>query len=561
MKRGVLIVAFFIFLVLIASSFASAGFSDWIKRITGQATSQPTNVSVVIGALPTLAIDKPKNHTYFSNQSLKVEVGTNADNIWYNLDKGANISFPQNQNQTFFNTTYSNHTIYVFANTSLGVTTKNVTFYVVNGIFSINNTRFGGNSTNFNEFSFLEMQNLSGIIFDEPASGKIKFSVPINLTDDHNPQDGFCDVNRFINISFNKIDLNSSGLPNFNKSATLEIANLTFVNPRIVMNGIVCPLTICVKNSYVAGVLSFNISHFTSFSAEEDTTSLSPESGSGSSSTGGNYGGVISDIIFDKDRIQVSLKQGEIKREELAIKNNGNRAIRLSFSTLGIKDLVSINEEKFELKAGESKIISLNFKADEDILPDLYVGQLHISKLSLEGYDLEKEIPIAIEIEQKKSLLDVILNIPESSLVIDPRDDLLATITLYNLGQTGRVDVVLAYTVKNSHGKDISFEEETIAVETQNSFLKEIELPVNLKEGTYILSLKASYGDQVAFASAWFSVKERNNEAYYILFGVILFVLIFFFIVFRILKTSSIGAFKSSDFYTKNIILKKRKTK
>jgi len=48
MKRGIYLLVISLIFVLIIISFASANIFDWFKKITGQATSQPTNVSITL---------------------------------------------------------------------------------------------------------------------------------------------------------------------------------------------------------------------------------------------------------------------------------------------------------------------------------------------------------------------------------------------------------------------------------------------------------------------------------------------------------------------------------
>src|SRR3989338_10143125 len=128
--------------------------------------------------------------------------------------------------------------------------------------------------TNFTNMTTSQQQNISKLILRNANYGKIEFIENINISSPTL-------LDSYINISHNLITLNSTFLPNFNKSATLKFYNLTFTNPRILMNSVICPADICTRNSYLNGILSFNVTHFTSYEAEE-----TPSAPSGAGSTG-----------------------------------------------------------------------------------------------------------------------------------------------------------------------------------------------------------------------------------------------------------------------------------
>jgi hypothetical protein len=77
------------------------------------------------------------------------------------------------------------------------------------------------------------------------------------------------DLNDHIVITNNSISINSSALPEFNKSAMLSIFNLIYQNPVILIDGEICPSSICSGANYENGTLIFNVSHFTTFSVIE----------------------------------------------------------------------------------------------------------------------------------------------------------------------------------------------------------------------------------------------------------------------------------------------------
>jgi len=146
----------------------------------------------------------------------------------------------------------------------------------------------------------------------------------------------------------------------------------------------------------------------------------------------------------------------------------------------------------------------LDFLARENTIPDLYMG-----KIIIKGDGIEKEVLIAIEVETKKPLFDVRVEIPRKFLYVIPGEELFAEIELYNLGETGRIDVNLEYFIKDDEESIIVSEQETLAVETRTNFIKKFEIPEDIKFGKYIFYVKVTYDEEVASASAWFSVGKK----------------------------------------------------
>jgi hypothetical protein len=107
---------------------------------------------------------------------------------------------------------------------------------------------------------------LLDVVIENPNKGKIKFDEEINLTSGNQT---ILDLDSYINISFNRIEIDSENLPNLNVSATLILYDLSFSNPRILKNGAVCPSEICILNGYSDGNLNFSVTGFSAYSSEE----------------------------------------------------------------------------------------------------------------------------------------------------------------------------------------------------------------------------------------------------------------------------------------------------
>jgi len=548
------------------------------KRVTGEViTGEATqnigmNISV-IAYFPVLTILSPKNGTYLVNESILLNYSVkNEQSVWYKLDNSNNITITSNFT---FNTSQGSHTLYLYANSSYGnLTAANITFFINLTKFIIYDDEYNhqpkggqnmkvskkGQSTDFLDYTYGEIQNLSNIILDEPNHGKIRFSQAINLTDDENFTNNILDLDTHLNISFNRIEINSSALPNFNKSATLWLYNLSFNNPRVLKNGLVCSSSECVEESYTGSALKtlkFNVTGFSVYSAEETPAGVeTPVSGGG----GGGRGGVSvrKDFSIDKNKIKIKLKQGETKEETLTIKNTGTQKIKIKLE-LELKDFVKIGEESFELNQGESKTIVLDFLARENTLPDLYIG-----KLIVKGDGAEKEVLIAVEVASSKSLLDIKLDIINEFKQVSAGEDILITVILYNFGEKGKVDVNLDYIIKNEEGDTILSNSETRAVETETSFVKEFQIPEDRIPGIYIFYTKATYNGEVASASEWFAIKEgaflkteRNSLAIFLAISILVIILVFIIYELKIIKRQ----LKNYNLINEKVLIKEKMIK
>jgi len=239
-------------------------------------STETRNISLV---LPELTIIKPENETYIHTNNLLLNYTADyEDYVWYNINlTGDNETITGNT--TFDVSSQGSHTLYLYANNSNGETAKNVTFSVDINKFAVIYDEFKdeGESTDFNQSSYEDLQNLSNVVLENTDYGKIQFNEAINVTNDANVSDNEIDLDTHTNISDNRIEINSTALPNFNTSATLYLYNLTLSSPvRILRDGSVCSSAICTQQSYTGGTLIFNVTQFTVYSAEETPAAEEP---------------------------------------------------------------------------------------------------------------------------------------------------------------------------------------------------------------------------------------------------------------------------------------------
>lgn len=372
--------------------------------------------------------------------------------------------------------------------------------------------KFNGTTTNT---SLIDLRNVSHFVTEVAYAGKINFSETIDLSK------GF-DLDKFINISPNKIGLDSNALRDFNESAVLHLYGLAFSSPRILMDGAECPSSVCTKISYSGGVLIFNVTHFTSYSAEE--TPGSGDGGGGSSGGGGGGGGgsgggggappaipIKTEFTTDKTTLKVVLKQGQTKEETLSIKNIGTNIFDVKYYLENIEKFVTYPEGEITtlLNPNEERMIKFVFQAMENEKPDIYTG-----KIRLKGPSSEKEVNALIEVDSAEPLFDVDVEVLPDSKSVFPGQELLAEVNLFNVRGFGRVDVVVEYSIKDFGGNLLATEHETLAVETQAKFTRKILVPSDLKPGNYAVFAKVIYADSVGISSDLFDVKAKAIRLY-----------------------------------------------
>jgi Putative transmembrane protein (Alph_Pro_TM) len=88
---------------------------------------------------------------------------------------------------------------------------------------------------------------------------------------------------------------------------------------------------------------------------------------------------------------------------------------------------------------------------------------------------------------------------------VAPGELLPLSVKLINLGNSNKVDVALTYRIVDSQGNVIYSAEETVAVETTASFVKNIPIPASTPPGQYKAESSIRYQGQVTPATSEFS--------------------------------------------------------
>lgn len=518
-KRNIL---FILILCFIGLNYISAETNITGQVITGEVvtgkalqSSLALNITVTV-PVPVITILSPENKTYLTNQSLLISyIVVNGDSMWYNFDLGANTTLV---GSTHVNVSQGAHTLYIYGNNTYGLTVETVSFIANSTLLTILYSEYNGstkgNSTAFTSYTYEDLQNLGSVVLENINYGKILFGERINLTNDLSPADNLVDLDSNTEITHNSIQLNSTALPNFNTSATIWLYNLSFTTPRILKDGIVCPSSQCIKETYTGGTLRFYVTQFSNYSAEE-----SPATPPTPPSTGGGGGGTRVEEIIEEytgepednitvisKEITVSVEQGKTTTENFYLSSNYEGVLKVNLAISGLGGFLKSEETQFELDYKQIKTIKLNFSIPKDTPADNYIGKIILTTPSGEVY----ESFISINVQSEKSLFDVSLKLNQDKLPAHPGEYIYFKTTIQNIGEDEDLNINIKYTIKDTNGKVI-FEGE--GVEEIGNYLEKdgkIKLPKNLPLGKYTLSVKVNYGDKTAITSANFDVGEKK---------------------------------------------------
>ncbi|MBI1972651.1 hypothetical protein HYS50_01455 [Candidatus Woesearchaeota archaeon] len=334
------------------------------------ATTGLTNISAtVIDSSPFITITNPENKTYENNESVELNISVanmsslSIDQAFYNLDDTDNITLTldsNNENRTFFGTAEGSHTLKVFANnTANELNSTSVDLFLNRSIrFHVNYSKYDALTTAFSTLNESDLETIQNMILEISSFGKIEFNEVINMTDD-NITDENVDINPdyHINITSMLIFINETVFPNLEgKQASIAFYNVSFANPRVLRNGVACPVTICTSQTLANQILTVSISGFSQYEVEEGEGEGAGGGGGGGGvgGGGGGGGGVATTATYNLDEVdeQTNLlaRIGKIfiiwKGEEYTARvgKPSPSIVLIDFTVLGAKLMLSVGQ-------------------------------------------------------------------------------------------------------------------------------------------------------------------------------------------------------------------------
>ena len=504
-------------------------------RMTGKAAYEIGGAFTVVDESPRL-LQLISNYTVKPSQNRTVSINLsayfkepNGENLTYSFAVPSSITVSLNNATGEINLTLSqgwkgktiNVTFTAFDSSNNNVTSNNITIMVK----EINITAstfdsvtaigwYEGQSSGRVAIASLtdgELENSTELTIEKYAYGKMLFAEPINISED-------ADLDSNINISDNSIILNSLVLANFNKPAMLWFYNLSFTNPRILKDGAACAATECAKINYTAstGILILNVTGFAAYSSEETPavpapvqapSSETPSSAAGSSiapkrSSGGAVP-KVDEVEIDVSRIITDVKQNRVKKEAIKVSNPTDKEVEIRIDST--PDLGFIHADKEVIVSpGETKDIEITIAPTEENKPDTYTTQF-----ALKGVGRTKLVPLVVNVQAFLQLLDMEMDIYSENAEVSPRDNLLAGLKIYNLGESGKISVAVEWKIKDFNNNVIAAEKATADVGTEAVLVQKIFIPSTVEPGDYVLVAIASYDGSEVVASETFKVVNK----------------------------------------------------
>jgi hypothetical protein len=261
----------------------------------------------------------------------------------------------------------------------------------------------------------------------------------------------------------------------------------------------------CSSRGYKSGTLACKSD--CSFDASGCTSAAAQPSSAAGGGGAGKREYTPPGLEVSQDLIDVKVKQGGRETLELKVKNTGSSIQQVSIDLQNLKNFILVSEPSFLLRPYEEKTLTLDFTASEAEIPDVYTGTIYISSESA-----KKIVRVIIEVQEKKALFDVKVNVPENFKTVGLGGEMEADIMMYNIGDLKPVDVVLTYAIKDFEGNTFDLKQETLAVEDLKKLRKKIRIPEGFKANFYVIYALLEYQNQKAVSSDIFEVKEEMVE-------------------------------------------------
>jgi hypothetical protein len=367
-------------------------------------------------------------------------------------------------------------------------------------------SEFTGSTTNFSSFDEDGLRAITNLTLESPGVGKVIFDGATDITadkDEHN----VIDIDRYAQFSENSLYIDTGNLTSLRESASIFMYGLGFTNPIVLVDGYVCPPTICQVAGYDNDTLVFRVTQFSREYSAQETPSEQPPGPSG----GAAYPQrplPLSNFSVNKAFIKTAVRQGETLLDSVTIENTGQTTLDFNLSVEGVADKVALSEEVFSLAPGKSKTITVAFTVMENGRADVYAGRLLVS-----AGGMRKAVLLVMEVKERNALFDVYLDLGAVPLEASPGTEVEADILLYNFGDLRPVDVTLYYSLRDFEGNELLYKHDTIAVEEQKDVKRVVRLPEDLKDGMYLFYARVEYGNQTASSSGIIKVARSKAGA------------------------------------------------
>ena len=171
-----------------------------------------------------------------------------------------------------------------------------------------------------------------------------------------------------------------------------------------------------------------------------------------------------------------------------------------SVEVLNLEDIIKV-DESFSLGPRASKELGLRITAPKET--GIYTG-----KIIIKSGNFEEVVLVTINVKTEKSLFDITMSVLNKDKKVEEGGDLSVQFDLLQMGIREKMDVILAYVIKDFDGKIYLTESETIAVETEKTLRKDFSV-LGIPVGDYVVGAELVYPDGVAVTSSQIKIGEE----------------------------------------------------
>jgi hypothetical protein len=140
----------------------------------------------------------------------------------------------------------------------------------------------------------------------------------------------------------------------------------------------------------------------------------------------------------------------------------------------------------------------------------------------------------------KSGAFNLEVDIPSTYSTIERGSEIHFTTKVMNLRGENRIDISLKYEIVDKYERIIISKVETMAIETQASFVGSLKIPDDIDEGNYDLHVTLLANDvEEARSRASFRIMDEENEIIYYMYFLVILIISLGLIVF-IVKRSKI---------------------
>jgi hypothetical protein len=227
-------------------------------------------------------------------------------------------------------------------------------------------------------------------------------------------------------------------------------------------------------------------------------------------------------IVDPESGFIIELIKGEDKTISFKVINTGNVEDTFNIDIFGLDGFDKlINKNNFTLPSGSTIVITVNFAAKNNLLPDIYIGSIRVKTPHA-----TKTLPVIIELNELHILLALNLTIINNTEFL-PTQNVSANIEIINMKDVQPREVYLYYAIADFNGNIINSASDQFVFDARSATIqKQLQLPLDIKVGPYIFFARIITNSSIAVSSDSFIVGEKRNLAGFILGNIWILLLI-----------------------------------